>query len=114
MSDYITESDSIAPPNDWTNAYEEMGGDMMWAKGSQIEDEIHGRGFEGDIKPHFGMSPYTGETLYLFELGDGQFFVFNALDGSLLQIRDQNDLKSIVDILDDNEKGLPCLDVEEI
>ncbi|KAM0339011.1 hypothetical protein ACHAPU_011112 [Fusarium lateritium] len=121
MSRYTTVSDGvvvtdngIAPPNDWTNSYEDMGGDMLWGEGGQMEDEVRGRGLDGDIKPHFGMAPYTGEAVYLFELGDGQFFFYNAIDGSMLQIRDQSDLKTIVDILDDDNKGLPSLDIEEI
>lgn len=87
---------------------------MLWGQGGQMEDEVRGRGFEGDIRPHYGMAPYTGEALYLFEVGGGQFFFFNALDGSMLQVRDQSDLQSIVDTLDDENKGLPALDFEEI
>ncbi|KAF4990606.1 hypothetical protein FGRMN_8365 [Fusarium graminum] len=121
MSRYTTLSDGveitdngIAAPNNWTNVYEEMGGDMIWGEGGQIEGEIRSRGIDGDIKPHFGMAPYTGEALYLLEVGDGHFYFFNAIDGSLLQVRDHSDLKSIVDVLDDDDKGLPSLDIEEV
>ncbi|KAJ4135291.1 hypothetical protein NW768_004913 [Fusarium equiseti] len=121
MSQYTTISNGelvtdngIPPPANWTNNYEDMGGDMLWAPGAQIEDDVRGRGIDGDIRPHYGMAPYTGEQLYLFEVGSGQFFLFSAIDGSMLQIRDQSDLKSIVDILDDENKGLGALDIEEV
>ncbi|EGU81493.1 hypothetical protein FOQG_10482 [Fusarium oxysporum f. sp. raphani 54005] len=121
MSQYTTISDGVVvtdngipPPANWVNSYEDMGGDMLWGQGGQMEDEVRGRGIDGDVRPHYGMAPYTGEALYLFEVGSGQFFFFNAIDGSMLQIRDQSDLKSIVDILDDDNKGLPALDIEEI
>ncbi|KAF4955470.1 hypothetical protein FSARC_11837 [Fusarium sarcochroum] len=121
MSQYVTVSDGILvtdngvqPPANWVNSYEDMGGDTLWGDGGQIEDEVRGRGIDGDIRPHYGMAPYTGEALYLFEVGSGQFFLFNAIDGTMLQIRDQSDLKSIVDILDDDNQGLPALDIEEV
>ncbi|WZH44097.1 hypothetical protein QYS62_005113 [Fusarium acuminatum] len=121
MSNYTTVSDGvvvtdngISPPAHWTNSYEDIGGDMMWAQGGQIEEEVRGRGIEGDIRPHYGMAPYTGEALYLFEVGSGQFFFFNAIDGSMLQIRDQSDLQSIVTILDDDNRGIAALDIDQI
>ncbi|KIL85230.1 hypothetical protein FAVG1_11660 [Fusarium avenaceum] len=121
MSQYTTVSDDVVvtdngipPPADWTNSYEEIGGDVMWAPGGQIEDEVRVRGIDGDIRPHFGMAPYTGEAIYLFEVGSGQFFFFNAIDGSLLQIRDQDDLQRIVTILGDESQGIAALDIEQI
>ncbi|RBR20101.1 uncharacterized protein FIESC28_05380 [Fusarium coffeatum] len=91
-----------------------MGGDMIWAPGGQIQDEVRSRGIDGDIRPHYGMAPYTGEVLYLFEVSSGKFFFYNAIDGSMLQVNDPSDLKSIVDILDDENKGLPALNIEEV
>ncbi|RGP81069.1 hypothetical protein FLONG3_858 [Fusarium longipes] len=121
MSQYTTISDGVVvtnngipPPDNWTNNYEEIGGDMLWAPGGQVEDEVRSRGIDGDIRPHYGMAPYTGEALYLFEVGSGQFYFYNAIDGSMLQIKDQNDLQSIVSILDDGDKGLPALDIDEV
>ncbi|KAH7261597.1 hypothetical protein BKA59DRAFT_539336 [Fusarium tricinctum] len=121
MSNYTTVSDGVVvtdngilPPANWTNNFEEIGGDIMWGEGGQIEVEVRGRGVEGDIRPHYGMAPYTGEALYLFEVGSGQFFFYNAIEGSMLQIRDQSDLQSIVTILDDDNQGLSALDIEEI
>ncbi|CAG9983256.1 unnamed protein product [Clonostachys byssicola] len=110
----LVTNNGIPPPVNWTNSYEDMGGDMFWGDGEQLEDEVRGRGIEGDIRPHYGMAPYTGEALYLFEVGSGQFFFFNAIDGSLLRIGGHSDLKSIVDILDDPDQGLPALDIEEV
>ncbi|VUC27940.1 unnamed protein product [Clonostachys rosea] len=121
MSNYTTVSDGVVvtdngiqPPVNWVNSYEDMGGDMLWGQGGQLEDEVRGRGIEGDIRPHYGMAPYTGEALYLFEVGTGQFFFYNAIDGTMLRINQQSDLKSIVDILDDEHQGLPALDIEEV
>ncbi|KAF4956036.1 hypothetical protein FSARC_11688 [Fusarium sarcochroum] len=121
MSNYTTVSDGIMvtdngipPPSNWTNSFEDMGGDMMWAEGGQIEEEVRGRGLDEDIRPHYGMAPYTGEALYLFEVGSGRFFLFNAIDGSMLAINGQSDLQSIVSILDDEDQGLSALDIEEI
>ncbi|QGI88491.1 hypothetical protein CEK25_003447 [Fusarium fujikuroi] len=121
MSQYTTVSDGVVvtdngipPPENWVNSYESIGGDMLWGQGGQIEDEVRGRGIDGDIRPHYGMAPYTGEALYLFEVGSGKFFFYNAIDGSMLQIKDQSDLKSIVDILDDENRGLPAIDMEEV
>ena len=87
---------------------------MMWELGGQIEDEVRGRGLDGDIRPHYAMAPYTGEALYLFQVGSGQFFFFNVIDGSMLRILDPTELRSIVEILDDDDKGLPALDIEEV
>ncbi|KAF5963890.1 hypothetical protein FBULB1_13108 [Fusarium bulbicola] len=121
MSKYTTISDGVVvtdngipPPANWTNSYEDMGGDMLWDQGGQVENEVRSRGIDGDIRPHYGMAPYTGEALYLFEVGIGKFFFFNAIDGSMLEVRDQSGLKSIVDILEDENMGLPALDIEEV
>ncbi|KAL2213000.1 hypothetical protein CC79DRAFT_1390988 [Sarocladium strictum] len=110
----VVTNNGISPPENWTNLYESMGGDILWSPGGQMEDEVRGRGIEGDIRPHYGMAPYTGEAIYLFEVGIGKFFFFNAMDGSLLRIMEQTDLGSIVDILNDVDKGLPALEIEEI
>jgi len=91
-----------------------MGGDMLWGQGGQIEDEVRRRGIDGDIRPHYGMAPYTGEAVYLFEVGSGKFFFYNGIDESMLQIGNQSDLQSIVDILGDENQGLPALDIEEV
>ncbi|KAM0361198.1 hypothetical protein ACHAPZ_002739 [Fusarium culmorum] len=114
MDGTVVTDNGIPPPANWVNIYEDMGGDMLWGQGGQMEDEVRSRGIDGDIRPHYGMAPYTGEVLYLFEVGSSQFYVFNAIDGSMLMIRDQTDLKSIVDILDDDNRGLPALDIQEI
>ncbi|KAF5664258.1 hypothetical protein FHETE_7140 [Fusarium heterosporum] len=121
MSQYTTIADGVVvtnngipPPSNWVNDYEDMGGDMLWEQGGQMEDEVRNRGIDGDIRPHYGMAPYTGEALYLFEVGSGKFFFYNAIDASLLEVKDQHDLKSIVEILDDENRGLPALDIEEI
>lgn len=87
---------------------------MMWGQGGQIEEEVRERGIDGDIRPHYGIAPHTGEALYLLEVGSGQFFLFNAIEGRMLQIRDPSDLQSIVTILDDETQGIAALDIEEL
>ncbi|KAJ4015527.1 hypothetical protein NW766_005872 [Fusarium irregulare] len=115
MSDGVVVTDNgIPPPMNWVNTYNEMGGDEMWGPGGQMEDEVLGRGIEGDVRPHYGKAPWTGEALCLFEVGSGKFFLFNVINGSMLQVMDQSDLQSIVDILDDENKGLPALDFQEV
>ncbi|EKJ74539.1 hypothetical protein FPSE_05289 [Fusarium pseudograminearum CS3096] len=114
MDGTVVTDNGIPPPVNWVNTYEDMGGDMLWGQDGQMEDEVRSRGIDGDIRPHYDMAPYTGDALYLFEVGSSQFYFFNAIDGSMLMIRDQTDLKSIVDVLDDDDRGLPALDIEEI
>ncbi|KAM0417101.1 hypothetical protein ACHAPT_012876 [Fusarium lateritium] len=109
----VTNTD-VKPPADWTNDYEEMGGDMMWGEFGDIADVVKSRGLDGDVKPRFAMHAYTGEPMSLFEVGDGQYFLYNAIDASLYQIKSPSDLQTIASIIDDGDKGLAALEIEEL
>lgn len=98
----------------WTNDYEEMGGDMQWGAGGEVSMLAQEYGFEGEIKPLFAMQPYTGEAISLFEVGNGQYFLFNAIESSLFQIKSPSDLETIVSIVDDESQGLGALDIEAL
>ncbi|RSL98326.1 hypothetical protein CDV31_012641 [Fusarium ambrosium] len=104
----------VAPPGNWTNDYEEMGGDMEWGEYGNVAELVKGYGLDGDVKPLFAMASYTGEALSLFELGDGQFFLYNAIEGSLYQIKNPSDLQSIVSTIEDESQGLAALEIEEL
>ncbi|KAK7424107.1 hypothetical protein QQX98_000717 [Neonectria punicea] len=107
----VTDTD-VPPPMNWTNVYEDIGGDMRWSEGCEMEEEVRGRGLEGDIKPLYGIAPYTGEAMYLFEISTGGFFFYNAIDCSLYMIKGGLDLQAIVSTMD--EGGMAELDVEEL
>ncbi|UZP40405.1 hypothetical protein NXS19_008221 [Fusarium pseudograminearum] len=106
----VTNTD-VRPPNDWTNNYEDMGGDMQWGEFGDTSEITKGYGLEGTVKPLFAMQPYTGEAISLFELS-GKHYLYNAIEGSLYQVNQPNDLQSIVSTIDDPEKGMAFLEIE--
>jgi hypothetical protein len=68
-----------------------------------------------NLKPLYGMEPWTGEAMSLFEAGSpSSFYIYNAIDGSLFKINAPNDLATIVDHINDDGKGLGTLDIEQI
>ncbi|KAI8673194.1 hypothetical protein NCS55_00638400 [Fusarium keratoplasticum] len=109
----VTNTD-VDPPSNWTNDYEEMGGDMEWGEYGQVTELVKGYGLDGDVKPLFSMKAYTGEALSLFELGDGQYFLYNAIEASLYQIKSPSDLQTITSAIDDENRGLGALEIEAI
>ncbi|KAM0344459.1 hypothetical protein ACHAPU_007431 [Fusarium lateritium] len=108
----VTNTD-VNPPSDWTNDYEEMGGDMQWGEYGDVAEIVKGYGFDGTVKPLFGMKAYTGEAISLFELS-GNHYIYNHIEGSLYQIREPNDLATIVSTIDDVDRGLSALEIEEL
>ncbi|CAG1991676.1 unnamed protein product [Fusarium graminearum] len=88
----VTDTD-VPPPRDWTNMVKE-------------------RGLYGNVKPLYGSCSYTGEALYLMEVGDQSFFFWNALDDSMYRVNGGMSLEKIVASLD--EQGMNGLDLEEI
>ncbi|KAF4960804.1 hypothetical protein FSARC_10356 [Fusarium sarcochroum] len=108
----VTNTD-VEPPSDWTNNYEDMGGDMQWAEDGDVSELVEGYGLDGNVKPLFAMQQYTGEALSLFELS-GQYYLYNAIEGSLYQINGPTDLQTIVSTIDDENKGLAALDIEAL
>jgi hypothetical protein len=103
----------IEPPADWTNNYEDIGGDMQWGKYGDVTELVRGYGLDGTVKPLFAMQSYTGEAMSLFELS-GNHYLYNAIDGSLYQINQPNDLETIVSIIGDENQGLAALEIEAL
>ncbi|XEV04799.1 hypothetical protein FSHL1_010086 [Fusarium sambucinum] len=109
----MTDVGKVAPPSDWTNNYEDMGGDMQWGEDGDVAQLTQGYGLEGTVKPLFAMQSYTGEAISLFELGSSHY-LYNAIEGSLYQIHTPNDLQSIVTTIDDPDKGMAALEIEAL
>ncbi|UZP32311.1 hypothetical protein NXS19_000127 [Fusarium pseudograminearum] len=103
----VTNTD-VAPPQDWTNVYDEIGGDMRW--NDDLDDMVRDRGIDGNVKPLYGTCSYMGEALYLMEVGDMGFFFWNALDDSMCGVNGDMSLENIVATLD--KDGLGGLDLE--
>ncbi|KAJ4202350.1 hypothetical protein NW767_006309 [Fusarium falciforme] len=88
-----------------------MGGNMEWGEYGQVTELVKGYGLDGDAKPLFSMK---AEALSLFELGDGQYFLYNAIEASLCQIKSPSDLQTIALAIDDENRGLGALEIEAI
>lgn len=91
-----------------------MGGDEQWGPDGEVSQIIQQCGIEGPVKPIFAMEPWTGEAVSLFEVGEGDFLVYNPIDGSLFRISNLNTLKSIVLKIEDEDLGLSALELEQI
>ncbi|KAF5240752.1 hypothetical protein FANTH_9422 [Fusarium anthophilum] len=105
----VTNTD-VPPPRDWTNVYDEIGGDMRW--NDDLEEMMRDRGVDGDVQPFYGTCSYTGEALYLMQVGGQDLFFWNALDDSIYRINGGLTLEKIVAGLD--EQGLNAFDLEEL
>lgn len=90
-----------------------MGGDMQWGPEGDVAQVAQSYGLDGEIKPLFAMQSWTGEAMSLFQVGSSEFFLYNAIDGSLYEIVQLNDLQSIVSVIGDPERGLGALDIEQ-
>jgi hypothetical protein len=91
-----------------------MGGDTEWGPEGNVLRMITVFGIEGEVKPLFAMDPDAGEALSLFQVGDGGFYFFNIEDSSIFKITSHSDLRSIVETIDDESKGLAGLRVEAL
>jgi hypothetical protein len=109
----MTDVEKVAPPADWTNNYDDMGGDMQWGEFGDVAEFVKGYGLDGTVKPLFAMQSYTGEAISLFELS-GNHYLYNAIEGSLYQIKNPTDLQSIVKTIDDPDKGMSSLEIEPL
>ncbi|KAF5659014.1 hypothetical protein FHETE_9642 [Fusarium heterosporum] len=107
----VTNTDEIEPPSDWTNVYEDIGGDMQWGEDGDVAELANTYGIEGTVKPLFAMQSYTGEALSLFEI-NGSHYLYNAIEASLYQICQPDDLKTIVTMID--ESGMNGLEIEAL
>ncbi|KAF5575815.1 hypothetical protein FPCIR_12954 [Fusarium pseudocircinatum] len=105
----VTNTD-VPPPRDWTNDYDEIGGDMRW--NDDVEQIVQDRGLSGDVQPFYGTRSYTGEALFLMQVGGNDFIFWNALDDSMYRVNGDLTLEKIVAGLD--EEGLNAFDLEEI
>ncbi|RGP60888.1 hypothetical protein FSPOR_10389 [Fusarium sporotrichioides] len=104
---------NVEPPSDWTNIYEDMGGDMQWGEYGDVAELAKGYGLDGTVKPLFAMQSYTGEAISLFELS-GKHYLYNAIEGALYHIQQPDDLQAIVETIDDPEKGMSGLDIDQL
>ncbi|KAF5635791.1 hypothetical protein F52700_5103 [Fusarium sp. NRRL 52700] len=105
----VTNTD-VPPPRDWTNLYDDIGGDMRWNQ--DMEEIVKDRGLDGDVQPFYGTCSYTGEALFLMKVGGKDFIFWNALDDSMYRVNGNLTLEKIVAGLD--EEGLNAFDLEEI
>ncbi|KAG8674124.1 hypothetical protein FPOAC2_00101 [Fusarium poae] len=105
----VTNTD-VPPPRDWTNVYDEIGGDMRWNE--DFAEMLKHRGLDGDFKPLYGTCSYTGEALFLVEIGGKDFLIWNALDDSMYRVNGNLTLETIVAGLD--EEGLNAFELEEL
>lgn len=89
---------------------------MTWGPGAIIYEVLTSSGLDSsDLKPLYGMDPMMGAAMNLFEAGSpSSFYLYNAIDSSLLKITEPNDLATIVDHLNDEDKGLGSLGIEPI
>ncbi|KAF5639083.1 hypothetical protein F52700_4253 [Fusarium sp. NRRL 52700] len=93
------------PTEEWTNNYEEMGGDKYWGEGGKVSTVLESRGLSGNIKPLFAMGVESGAPYTLFEL-DGKFYFFSADDDSLERINDPDSLGGILGTIGDPDDGV--------
>ncbi|KAJ4118954.1 hypothetical protein NW768_010697 [Fusarium equiseti] len=108
----VTNTD-ISPPADWTNNYEDMGGDLQWGDFGDVTELCKGHGLDGTVQPLFAMRSYTGEAISIFEIS-GNHYLYNAIEGSLYQINGPSDLQTIVNTIDDLDQGMSGLDIEAL
>ena len=83
---------------------------MRWNE--DVEQMVLERGLDGEVQPFFDTCSYTGEALFLMQVGGNQFVFWNALDDSMYRVRGSLTLEKIVAGLD--EDGLDAFDLEEI
>ncbi|KAJ5290904.1 hypothetical protein N7478_000155 [Penicillium angulare] len=99
---------------DWTNDFETLGGELVWGSGGEIQDLLQNFGLDAtEVTPLYAMEFHTGEALVMFE-ADSTFYLFNRIEGSLYQIIQPNDLTTIVELIDDKNKGLRSLEIEQL
>ncbi|KAM0540970.1 hypothetical protein ACHAPJ_013433 [Fusarium lateritium] len=101
-------------PSGWTSDYEAMGGDETWDPEGEIAQMVQACGFEGEVKPFLATEDYTGEALSLFEVGDSQYFIYNAIDTSLFRVDTPDDLHAIAAVIGDESQGLAALDLDQV
>ncbi|KAJ4034263.1 hypothetical protein NW756_014003 [Fusarium oxysporum] len=101
----VTKCDYNPPTEEWTNNYQEMGGDEYWGEGGKVSEVLESRGLSGNIKPLFALDAQSGEPYTLFELS-GTFYFINAADDSLERVTYPQELAEILGTITDPDSGL--------
>ncbi|KAF5593545.1 uncharacterized protein FSUBG_9780 [Fusarium subglutinans] len=101
----VTTCEYPPPTEEWTENYQEMGGDEYWGEGGKVSEVLESRGLSGNIKPLFALDAESGSPYTLFEL-DGTFYFFTAADDSLERIDYPDNLGEILGTIGDPDDGL--------
>ncbi|KAM0492502.1 hypothetical protein ACHAP8_009857 [Fusarium lateritium] len=109
----VTKCDYPPPNEDWTNNYQDMGGDEYWGEGGKASEILGGHGLYGDIKPLFAMDVESGQPYTLFEL-DGTYYFINAADDSVERINFPQSLGEILGTIGDPDCGLREVSTETL
>ncbi|KAF5250792.1 hypothetical protein FANTH_4064 [Fusarium anthophilum] len=104
----VTTCEYPPPTEDWTENYQEMGGDEYWGEGGKVSELLESRGLSGNVKPLFALNAESGSPYTLFELG-GTFYFFDTADDSLERIRDPEELGAILGTIGDPDDGLDAV-----
>jgi hypothetical protein len=83
---------------------------MRW--NDDMEQMVQDRGLSGDVQPFYGTCSYTGEALFLIQVGGNDFIFWNALDDSMYRVNGNLTLEKIVAGLD--KESLNAFDLEEL
>ncbi|KAG9494928.1 hypothetical protein J7337_013157 [Fusarium musae] len=77
-----------------------------------MEQIVQDRCLSGDVQPFYGTSSYTGEVLFLLQVGGNDFIFWNALGDSMYRVTRSLTLETIVAGLD--KEGFNAFDLEEL
>ena len=98
----------IPPPRGWTNDYEELGGDDTWGPEGTITLMLYDAGMDATgLKPLYVMQAWMGGGgVIMFEAGSPTaFYMYSPMDNTIHQMTLMKDLQSIVDWMNDEDKG---------
>ncbi|CEI60020.1 unnamed protein product [Fusarium venenatum] len=101
----VTKCDYPSPTEEWTNNYQDMGGDEYWGEGGKVSEILESHGLNGDIKPLFALDVESGEPYTLFEL-NGTYYFINVADDSLERVTYPQELAEILGTITDPDAGL--------
>ncbi|KAF5598637.1 hypothetical protein FPCIR_2934 [Fusarium pseudocircinatum] len=93
------------PTEEWTNNYQDMGGDEYWGEGGKVYQVLESRGLSGNLKPLFALGAESGAPYTLLQL-DAKFYFFSADDETLERIDYPNNLGEILGTIGDPDGGL--------
>ncbi|KAF5687167.1 hypothetical protein FDENT_5491 [Fusarium denticulatum] len=101
----VTTCEYPPPSEEWTENYQEMGGDEYWGEGGEVSEVLESRGLSGNIRPLFALDAESGSPYTLFELG-GTFHFFTPADDSVERIQYPKELAEILGTIADPDPGL--------